>query len=157
MYIKKKIFLLIFLLVLVVAGCTNNDRNETLTPTGDQPLELTKLSTNNKLTQQPSNEAKDLLSQYEEVAGIYGVNDKSQLIVAIDVDHLERFDLEDIEKELKQKVKKKFKEIKVTLSTDKKLQVELEQLEHRIQTNKITEKELTKKINELKKLLKEET
>lgn len=157
MYIKKKIFLLIFLLVLVVAGCTNNDRNETLTPTGDQPLELTKLSTNNKLTQQPSNEAKDLLSQYEEVAGIYGVNDKSQLIVAIDVDHLERFDLEDIEKELKQKVKKKFKEIKVTLSTDKKLQVELEQLEHRIQTNKITEKELTKEINELKKLLKEET
>lgn len=155
MYVKTKFFL--FIALLLLAGCSNDDRKETLTPTGDQPLELTKLSTNNKFNQQPANEAKDLLSQYEEVAGIYGVNNDSQLIIAIDVDHLDRFDLTDIENALKQKVKENFNEMSITLSTDHKLRIELEQLEHAIQANKITKKALTKKINDLKKLSKEET
>lgn len=155
MYVKKIFFLLLALLLF--SGCAENDRNETLTPTGDQPLELTKLSTNKMINQQPSNDAKDFISQYEEVAGIFAVNDDKQLMIAIDVDHQDRFDLTDIEKALKKKAEDNFSDMTITLSTDQKLWIEIEQLEHKLQSNKISKKELSKQISDLKSLLKEET
>lgn len=152
---KKTLFLLV--VACLIAGCSTNDKNETLRPKGDQIPELTRLSTMKPIKQDKANEAKDLLSSYDNIKEIHAVNDDKQLIISIAIDHGDRFNLKKEEKKLEKIATKHFNDYIVTLSTDKKLEIELKQLETDIQANKVAKKELTNKINVLKKLLKEAT
>src|SRR5690625_2223606 len=94
----KRHLLQVFLICLLVSiGCTNKDREQVLEPTGNQPIELIKLKSNSVADQNASNQAKEIVSKYEEVAGVRAINYDNQLIVAIDVDHFDRFHLTTIE------------------------------------------------------------
>lgn len=155
MNVKKMIF--IALVLIIFSGCLNKDKNLTLEPKGNQPMGLVKLASDEKIDQQPSNNAKELLSNYEEISGVRAVNHNNQLVVAVDVDHDDRFNLDNIERDVSKKIKRDFSNMKVTISTDQKILLELEDLENALQKNNISEKELKKRLQEIKKLSKEQT
>lgn len=158
MYLKRVFFLV--LSIFILSACTNNnaDQDQVLEPTGNRDLELVKLSTDDSIIDQnPSNRAKELLSNYEEVSAVRAVNHEDELLIAIDIDQHERFSLDSIERKLQKKVRENFSDLKVTLSTDQKILIELRKLEEDIQANKISNDKLKKKIKELKSLSKEQT
>lgn len=142
-------------ILLLFTGCMQKDSN--VEPTGNRTLELTKLSTKGITDQQPADQAKEFLSHYEEVSGVRAVNHKGQLLVAVEINHHDRFFLDNLERELRKDVKKNFQEMKVTLSTDQKIFIELDQLETDMTNKDISQKEIKKRMNDLKKLSKEQT
>lgn len=54
-------------------------------------------------------------------------------------------------------MKESFPDLDVTLSTDKKIMLEVEKLEQKIKANQLSEKELSKKVKTLLELEKEQT
>lgn len=155
MNVKQIIF--IIGIVLLFTGCMKNDRGLSLGPNGNESPELVKLSARGDMDQQPSNQAKQIISNYEEVTGVRAVNHDNQLVVAVEIDHGDRFRLDDIERELKKEIKRNFSKMTVTLSTDQKLLLELRNLENDIQANNISKNAIKKRLHELKKLSEEET
>lgn len=155
MYLKRVFFVIISILIL--SACTNNQNDNALEPTGDRDLELVKLSSNGVADQNASNLAKEILSNDEEISEVRAVNHDNDLLIAINVDHHERFALDTIESELRKKINKNFSDMKVTLSTDQKILIELEQLENDIQGNDISKKQLKDRVKKLKSLSKEQT
>lgn len=150
----KKLFFGVCLILLLIA-CTNND---TLKQSkGNDSLELTKLSARGITDQQPSDQAKEFLSHYDEVANVRAVNHDGELVVAVDVKHHDRFSLDSIEKNLRQDVRENFSNMKITLSTDEKIFIELKQLEEDILAQNIAKDDIKKRLKKIRKLSKEET
>jgi|SRR5690625_205504 len=150
---KKWLFISCFILFIV--GCTNNET--TLIPSGDDSLELTKLANDGITDQQPANQAKQFLSEYEEVSAVRAVNHDNQLVVAVDIFHHDRFSLNKLEKQLTKDIKKNFSDMHVTLSTDQKILLELKRLENDITANAVKKDEIKKRLHKIKKLSREET
>lgn len=146
---------LILGLVFLLTSCMNKEA--TFEPRGNDSLELTKLRSEGITDQQPANQAKEFLSHYEEVAAVRAVNQDSQLVIAVEIKHLDRFSLEDIEKQLQKDIKKNFSDMKVTLSTDQKILIELRKLEEEITANRISHEEIKERLQKIKKLSQEET
>lgn len=133
------------------------NKDTTFQSSGNDSLELSKLASEGITDQQPANQAKHFLSNYEEVAAVRAVNQDNQLLVAIEINHHDRFSLDDLEKELTKDVKKNFSDMKVTLSTDKKILIELRRLEEEISANTLSHEEIKERLHKIKKLSKEET
>lgn len=153
-----KRIIITFLTVIVLTACMNNDGEQSLQPTNEnQDLELMKLSSTGMNDQQASNQAKEILSEHEEITAVRAVNAGEHLLIAIEVEHFERFDLDNIERDLRKKVKRNFRDMKVTLSTDQKILLELKKLENEIENRSINHEELKKRVKKLVKLSKEQT
>lgn len=155
MYLQRVLY--IFFCLLMLTACMNNQNENSLEPSGNRDLELVKLSSHGTTDQQPSNQAKEIISNYEEVSGVRAVNYDNELLIAVEVEHHERFALDKIESDLRKKIKQNFSEMKVTLSTDQKIFIELRQLEEDFLANDISEKQLQKRIKKLINLSKEKT
>lgn len=147
---------LISLLSLVfIVGCAKQD--PTYEPTEQKATDYTPLSNKGIEQQHPANEAKQLLSQYEEVSAVNAVHYDDELIVAIQIEQEDRFSLDHLEKEFQKKLKKSFPKLKIDLSTDQKLLFELDKLETKLANDSISKKDLKKKMKSVRKLMKEET
>lgn len=153
---KHWIYPLIFMLAcMALTGCMNKE--PTYESTKSEPLELIKLTSKGITDQQPADEAKEFLSHYEEVSGVRAVNHNGELLIAIDIDHEDRFSLESLEKELRKKLQKEFPQMKIDVSTDQKLLIELKSLENDITDRAISKEDIGKKLKSLRKLMKEAT
>lgn len=140
---------------LLLMGCGPDSTNESSREQGN--IEMTKISTHNLMDQHPSNQAKDVLSKQNEITSIKAVNSKDKLVIAIEVQHNKRLKLAKIRKKLTKQMKGQFPEMEMEFSTDKKIYLELEQLENEIQTSAITNKKLNKKLKHIIKLAREKT
>lgn len=154
MQLNRIIFILGLLFLLI--GC-NTDATKESTGNKDNNIELTKISTNQPVDQQPSNQAKEALSQQEGITSVKAVNNTDKLLIAIDIEHNKRFQLAKTRKQLTKDMKKKFSNMEVEFSTDKKINLELEKLENKIQKDSISKRKLDKEIDQLIKLAKEMT
>lgn len=154
--INRYVLVLFLSFSIIVIGCQKNPRT---TPNDQQQLDvnLTRLSTNKSIDQTYSNQAKESLEQNNDLTSIKAVNTDDQMVITFEVDHLKRFKLEKIRKKIEKKMKKKFSNLKVLVSTDQKIVIELEKIEKELQTNKMTKKELEKEIKQLMDLAKEQT
>src|SRR5690625_3161935 len=153
----RRFFLLIFLcLIIILSGCHKNPKTN-LGNHNQLNVDLTKLSTNQQIDQTYSNQAKDVLAKENDLTSIKAVNTDKKLIVSFEVDHFKRFQLENIRTKLEKKIKKNFSNLDVLVSTDQKIILELGNIEKDLQNNKITVKELNKKVNHLMSLAKEKT
>lgn len=155
--VLRRIGLSVMISLLFLIGCSNKNDDSALKPSNDQPLELTKLSTQGVTDQQPSNQAKHFLSQFPEVSQVRAVNVGGDLFVAVNIRQRDRFSLDKIESDLRKKIIEEQPNMDVTLSTDKKFIVELEKLEKQIDKKELSKEKLQKKVDKLKKLSKEET
>jgi len=153
---KKYSFILV-LLVLLLIGC-GTDSNQNANQNTQNDVEFTKIATDKKsIDQQPANRAKELLSKHDEVTNVKAVNSSDKLVIAIEIEHMKRFLLKQIEKDLKKEMEKEFEDYKVELSSDKKIILELEELEEKIQSGSIPKKELKKEVDRIIKFSHEQT
>lgn len=147
--------LLTFGIIFFLIGCSTDPNMDT--SEDDDNIELTKISTNKVIDQQASNQAKNILSKYEDITTVKAANTDKILLIAVEIEHNKRFNLDDIEKKLTKQMKKSFPDMKVMFSTDQKIVIELDELEKDLQANKIKNKALKQKIKHLVTLTKEKT
>ena len=153
MHISYRTFILIALFLLLI-GCGINPKIDTST---NDDIQFTKLNTEKSIEQHPSNKAKDKLSKHDEITSINAVNTDKDIIITIEVHHLKRFQLNKTKEKTIKEMEKEFPKMKVLVSTDKKIIIEIEQLEQDIYSDSISQKELAKKVKKLKKLAKDQT
>ncbi|MBY7143803.1 hypothetical protein KFZ56_12250 [Virgibacillus sp. NKC19-3] len=147
----KSIVFISFALLLV--GCGTNSESQ-----GNNDIELNQISTtSNAIDQEPANQAKEYLSKYEEITSIKAVNTSKKLMIAIEIQHHERFGLANFREERKKEMKEKFPNMEVDISTDKKIILELERLEKALESKKVSKKELEKALDKIISLSKEQT
>ncbi|MGG3798797.1 YhcN/YlaJ family sporulation lipoprotein [Metabacillus fastidiosus] len=142
----------IFFLVIVMAGCSGMHKNEEANKSN-----VTDVSFKNSHDQSVTEKMKQLLENEEEVKNIRAVNSDKELLIAAEINHMDRFRLKEIQQKLEKKVKKQYADYKVTISTDKKIFLELEQLENKMRTKKLSKKKFEKEMNRIKNLSKETT
>ena len=143
------------LLLLLLAGCGGQDSSTN--PSNDH-ADFIQLSTNEApIEQQESNQAKALLGKQDGLTHVYAVNSDKKMIVAFEIEHLKRFQLKDYEKKITKQIKKEFPNMEVTISTDKKIVIEVDQLEQKMNSDSMSKKELDKELKKLIKLSKEKT
>jgi hypothetical protein len=142
--------------LFLFVGCAH-DKSES--SNSHEQLNVTKISSSQAYNQEYANEAKQILSQKNEIQKIFAVNSDDLLIIAIEIPHHDRFKLSKINKDLSKEMDKKFEKdkISVELATDKKIILELEALEKELQNNNISKKALKKQLDHISKLLKEQT
>ena len=144
---------LIIITCFILFGCQNPQTQKN----NDQEIEVKNISANQLINQEPSNEAKEILKKHDEVTAIKAANTATNLIIAVEIEHSKRFQLKEIKKELTKEVKKQFKNFHVELTVDKKIFLELDNLEKQIEANKIKPTKLGKEIDRITKLSKEKT
>lgn len=151
----KTIAILCMSLFLFSACMGKNDYS--LQPPKDQPIELTKLSANGMPDQQAANLAKQIISEQEQVEGVRAVNNGDELLIGIKLNHHDRINMDNLEKTFRKKMKRNFSDMKVTLSTDEKIHLELKNLEEDLQANRLSKEKFEKRLQKIIKLSKEET
>ncbi|WP_144509475.1 YhcN/YlaJ family sporulation lipoprotein [Bacillus sp. FJAT-22090] len=129
----KKI-LCVCLMLLLLTGCSS-EREEAIYPEVDtQPLQ-------------------QILNKQDTINGYKSVVNENDVLIAIDIKRMKRFKKEKIEKKIKKQLEEKLPNKEILVSGDLKIRWELEE----IIDKKLKTKELTKKIEEIKLLSKEET
>jgi uncharacterized lipoprotein YajG len=145
---------LIIITCFILFGCQNNPQTQ---KNNNQDIEVKNISANHLIDQEPSNEVKKILKKHDEVTGIKAANTATNLVIAVEIEHSKRFQLKEIKKELTKEVKKQFKNFHVELTVDKKIFLELDNLEKQIEANEIKPTKLGKEIDRITKLSKEKT
>lgn len=152
----KKIFILFLGVVLLLTACENNLSMEP-TKNKEETIDITKISNEALINQQPSNNAKDLLSKHAEITTVKAVNTDDTMLIAIEIEHMKRFELAKIQKQYQKEMKNEFKDLDIELSTDKKIIIELDKLEKQILDGEISNKKLKKSLKQIVTLSKEQT
>ncbi|MEH7382981.1 YhcN/YlaJ family sporulation lipoprotein [Bacillus sp. JJ1533] len=122
----------------------------------NQSTSITQITAKKSTNQSTANQAEELLIKRDDVTGVRGVNTNQELLIAITVPQIDRFQLKSIEKNVKEELKKKFPDYKIQVSTDQKIFLELDILERKLEKEKTGEKELKKELGKIKTLMKEE-
>ncbi|TQR20205.1 YhcN/YlaJ family sporulation lipoprotein [Psychrobacillus vulpis] len=125
----------IYILLLCFLTACSNEVNEAIYPEND------------------SSEIKQVLNNYDSVKGYSSVTDKNDVLVAIDIRRMSRFNKEKIEKKISKKLEEKFPDKEVLVTSDLKIRWEVE----KIIEQSMQEDEMTKSIKKIKSLSKEET
>ncbi|SHG90802.1 hypothetical protein [Virgibacillus chiguensis] len=150
-------FLTIVVLSLLIVGCNTANTLETSKENEKDEVNITKISRNQSIDQTPSNQAKDLLQQHSEINAIHAVNTDKQLLATVEVKHMQRFKLQNIKKKLTKKLQKNFPDLKVELSADKKIMMELGKLEKNLNKKQYSKKEVQKEVQRIIDFSKEQT
>ncbi|HLS10307.1 YhcN/YlaJ family sporulation lipoprotein [Lentibacillus sp.] len=140
-------------LILLLISCTSN--NDTSQNSGDVNYNL--ISADTSIDQSIANQAKKSISQRNAITAVNAVNTNKKLIVAFEIEHNKRFQLADINKEIQTKMEKEFPKMTVEVSSDKRLVLEIEKLEEKIDNQDVTKKKLKKEVDRLIKLSKDKT
>jgi hypothetical protein len=151
----KWLFIISF--IAVIAGCNANDSVLEPADTPNNNINLMKISKEDELDQHISNQAKDSMRKYAEITTAKAVNTDKKMLMAVEVEHNERFNLINIKKQLQKEMDEQFPHITVEFSTDKKIILELDKLENEIQKDNTSPKKLEKELDKLISLSKEQT
>lgn len=143
-------------IIICLAACQKEPTIDMSKEERDE-VEYTEITSKQVADQAPSNKAKKMLQNYEEVIVINAVNTQEDLMIAFEIEHHERLSLDHFEKKIKEKIKKSFPNFSIHVSTDKKIVIELEQLENEIADHSLSKKDFNKKVKQLIKLSKEQT
>lgn len=147
-----RILLTLGLICLLIGCTTDNNASE-----NNQDVNFNTISTNSSIDQTASNQAKESISQHEAVIAINAANTDKKMIIAFEVEHNKRFQLADLNKKIQKKMDKEFPDLNVDVSTDKKLVLEISDLEEKIDKQDISKKKLKKEVDRLIKLMKDKT
>jgi hypothetical protein len=137
---------------MIGAGCNMaNTKNE------KEDLNISKVTSKEIINQSTSDQVKQLLNKQKEVSNAKAVNLENELLIDVEINQMDRFRIKEIEKKLKKITEEKFPNHKVTLSTDKKIFLELDELEKQVNQQNISKKKLEKELKRIKSLSEEQT
>lgn len=148
----KYLITYILLIIMMVTGCSGTNENST-----EKQQNITDVSFKNSHNQSVAEKVTQLLKDEEVVENAKTVNSDKELLVAVKINHMDRFRLKEINQRLKKKVKEEYPDYKVMLSTDQKIFLELDKLENKIKADQLGKKKLEKEMNRIKSLSKELT
>lgn len=152
-HFRITLFLIIF--SILISGCQKDPGYH---QTSENNHETTNTSFKKApVSQEASQKAKKILNQKDGVSKVQAINDDDQLVIAVAVPHMQRFKLESTTKKLDKQMKKHFPDQQVTLSTDKKIYLELEQLKKQMDNQQLSKETLNKKLQHIIKLSDEKT
>src|SRR5699024_4221990 len=126
---RKLLISSLFLIFIIVSGCTTN---ETKDSSSQNDVDMTHLSTKQSINQYISNPKKETLKKYDEITSIVAVNTKKKLVAGVRVHHKNRFRLKTLRKKWKNRIEKAYPKMDVHVTTDKKIIWELEDLEKKL-------------------------
>ncbi|PKG25564.1 YhcN/YlaJ family sporulation lipoprotein [Niallia nealsonii] len=156
---KKKLVYFLFILSFLLAGCEKEYSSISrwaLLKTVD-PKPITIGGNESSSDQQVVEEIKKETSSTDGIYDVAVVKGAKNIIVAYKVEHMHRFRMKSIEKELKNKLKKNFPDEIFTVSSDFKIFLETVRLYDRVEHNQYSEKEANKRIKQIIALKKELT
>ena len=154
---KKRLVLFIISLNILLFGCsTANDTPETRSS-------LVRTSNPNPIA--VNNKDEQLVEEIKKTAlsndGIYDVavikGEAKDCLVAIKVQHLKRFRLKKIEKQLMKELQKQFKDLSFTVSSDFKIFLEAVRLNEKVEKENLSKEKKEKRLQEIIKLSREKT
>jgi len=154
---KKRLVLFIISLNILLFGCsTANDTPETRSS-------LVRTSNPNPIA--VNNKDEQLVEEIKKTAlsndGIYDVavikGEAKDCLVAIKVQHLKRFRLKKIEKQLMKELQKQFKDLSFTVSSDFKIFLEAVRLNEKMEKENLSKEKKEKRLQEIIKLSQEKT
>lgn len=128
----RKLVIMVFL-VIFLSGCTGNG----IRIYNDSDVDISK--------------AEELFENDDRLMSVTALFHESDLLTGVRVETFSRFRKKKIEKELKKELEKLYPDLDITVSADSKILYETTKV---IESNK---KDVGKKIDDLKSLLKEET
>ncbi|MCT8138822.1 YhcN/YlaJ family sporulation lipoprotein [Anaerobacillus sp. CMMVII] len=141
----KKIIAFFFIFLFLITGCNLVGQGDT------SPRYIGKNSVSD---QTMADEAKQIVLSMEEVIAVTGATYKEDIYVAVRVKQFDRFFLDRIRKEAQNKIKKRFPDSKVHVSTDKKVYLELEKLEQQLLNNKVKKADIEKQWTRIEDFMK---
>lgn len=143
---KQSYQLLLIIIILMITGCNVGGQGEDVRPLFN--------GVNKVIDQTTADVAKQLILSMEEVTEVKGVNVEDEIYIVAKVKQFDRFFLNRIRREAHDKVKKRFPDAGVHVSTDKKVFLELNELERKINNKKIAKKAIDKEVKRIEKFMK---
>lgn len=144
------------LIMLLISGCTQeNTGADGDYRANENNTSLMRLSADYK--QDPSERAQQVIEREHAFNQVIAVNNEDLIIIAVDPEQHDRFRLETLRKDLKEKVSNAFPSYTVELSTDKKISLELNRLRDKLAEERLSQEELNKELERIRKLSKEQT
>lgn len=151
-------FIVFVLSCLLLSACSEPEKEASGSKEG---LPITLTSTEGEaevgVHQDGSESAIKDATQFDEIRAAVAVNTKDELMVALQVKQFDRFQKKSIEKKVKKYLESKSKSKEVIVSSDKKIFWEIEKLQEKIKRGSISQTELDKQFQSIKKLSKEQT
>src|SRR5690625_326420 len=111
MPVMKWLFIIIF--IAVIAGCNTNESVLEPASTPNNDINLMQISNENTLDQHISNQAKDSMQKYAEITISKAVNSDQKMLMAVEVDHNEQFNLAKKRNQLQKDIEQQFSHITV--------------------------------------------
>ncbi|WP_078428557.1 hypothetical protein [Alkalihalobacterium alkalinitrilicum] len=139
--------LIVLFIVFIVCGCGQmNLQQQEQTPlfVGKEAL----------VDQTKADNAKKIILSMEEVIEVTGVSNKENIYIAPAVKHFDRLHLKGIRADGFERIKKRYPNSTVFLSTDKKIFMELEKLEKELKERRVSKKDLEKRLKKLEEDMK---
>lgn len=149
----RKIYVLHIVIILMMAtGCNmaNNNKEE-------NNLTIKNVSNQDMNHVNMTSEIEKLLMKEKEVSDVKVFDTDNEIFIAAEIKQMDRFRIKEIEKKLNKILNDKYSNHNVTLSTDKKMFLELEKLEQKSRNTNMSNKELEKEIKRIKSLSEELT
>ncbi|MBZ5751050.1 YhcN/YlaJ family sporulation lipoprotein [Metabacillus litoralis] len=126
----------------------NNEKNS---------INITNVSSQNTKNLNMTDQVKQLLNKQKEVSDVKVVNSDKELFIAAEIKHMDRFRIKEIEKKLKKLTEDNYPNHNVTLSTDMKIFLELDELEKKVNEKNMSKKKIEKELKRIKSLSEEQT
>lgn len=142
--------LCMLMMTLLLISCSN-DASETKNP---MPTDI---SSKPFISQETANQAVELALNKEEVIKANAINTDKYLLLAFEVKQFDRFRLQSIEKTIKDELKKEFKDLKVEVSYDPKIMLEIEKVQEKMEAEEMDKESLKKEMKRIVKLKHEKT
>ena len=140
----------LLMMMLLLISCSN-DASETKNP---MPTDI---SSKPFISQETANQAVELALNKEEVIKANAINTDKYLLLAFEVKQFDRFRLQSIEKTIKDELKKEFKDLKVEVSYDPKIMLEIEKVQEKMEAEEMDKESLKKEMKRIVKLKHEKT
>ena len=144
----KIIYLSVFLLFFITGCNIENESNHSL---------VKPIPTKEVAEQTFENKVNDLVKPMKEVKEIKVIGLNRTIMVALELNHYYTLQTKKITKKITKKLEDKWPEKEIIVTTDHKIFIELEKLDQQMKQKNISKNDLNKKLNKLKKLLKEQT
>jgi hypothetical protein len=120
----NKFILGMILLLLFASGCSNNDINDKSLHT---PMN-TSYSSNSVIGAEITAEINEYILKNEAIYDVVSIKSNKEIYVAVKVKQMKRLSMKKIEKVLEEKLSDRYAQYRITVSTDKKLFLEVEKL-----------------------------
>lgn len=139
------VYRIVVLMCLLVLGACQGEAQVKDT---DRMLHLSS-EASTAVTQQVSHDIEEWLKKNPEIKAVEAVNGEKDMVLAYDVHHQKRFQMNEIESKLKKQLSEKKSSLEVIISSDKKILSEVIELKKDMVKNNLTKKEINHRVKKI--------